>query len=139
MAYSLTYFYISGCHKILHGLAAGIVEKDAEKHGADPDVAARQELEEECHLAGGTWYRLTDEGVTVPMDKYAVTELVAYLVIDPVKVRNPRPLDAEEDIEILDGVPIEKVMRLVRGGEMNLVGGWGSLLAIMKLKELGEI
>jgi hypothetical protein len=131
--------YNPGCHKILSGLAAGIVEKDINKHNADFDLAARHELEEECHLAGGTWYRLCDEGVSVPMDKYVITEIGAYLVIDPVKVSNPRPLDDEEDIEILEGVSVERIMDMIRGGHMNLVGGWGCLLAIEKLRELGEI
>lgn len=131
--------YNPGCHKILSGLAAGIVETDIEKHGADFDIAARHELEEECHLAGGKWYKLVDEGVSVPMDKYSKTNIVAYLVIDPVKVSNPRSLDIEEDIEIIEGVTVEDIISMIHRGEMNLVGGWGSLLAINKLREIGEI
>lgn len=75
----------------------------------------------------------------MPMDKYAKTEMVAYLVVDPEKVSNPRALDAEEDIEIIEGVNIESILEMIHRGEMNLVGGWGCLLAINKLKELGEI
>lgn len=131
--------YNPGCHKILSGLAAGIVETDIEKHGADFDVAARHELEEECHLAGGEWYNLVDKGVSIPMDKYAKTEIVPYLVIDPVEVSNPRPLDTEEDIEIIKGVTVENILRMISGGEMNLVGAWACLLAINKLREMGEI
>lgn len=131
--------YNPGCNKILSGLAAGIVETDVEKHGADFDIAAKHELEEECHLAGGTWYKLVDDGVSVPMDKYAKTELVAYLVVDAVKVNNPRSLDEEEDIEIIENVSVPSILRMIQRGEMNLVGGWGSLLAINKLRELGEI
>ena len=129
--------YNPGCDKILHGLAAGIVETD--KHGSDYDVAARHELEEECHLSGGTWYRLLNDDVSIAMDKYVVTEIVAYLVIDPVKVSNPRPLDHEEDIQILPGVTVEEIMEIIRAGEMNCIGGFASLLAIEKLRSLGEI
>ena len=137
--------YNPGCHQLLYGLAAGIVETDVMKHNANFDIAARHELEEECHLAGGTWYRLIScngengDGAGVPMDKYVVTEMVAYLVIDPEKVINPRPLDVEEDIEIIDNVTVDSIMDIIRGGKMNLVGGWGSMLAIHKLRELGEI
>ena len=131
--------YNPGCHRILGGLAAGIVETCPTKHGADPLLAARHELEEECHLAGGTWYRLTAEGVSVPMDKYVITEITAYLVVDPERVENPRPLDDEEDIEIVEGVTANEILDMIRGGDMNLVDGWASLLALQKLRELGEI
>ena len=131
--------YQPGCHKVLGGLAAGIIETDPEKHDSDPLVAARHELEEECHLSGGTWYHLTEDGVSVPMDKYAVTKITAFLVLDAIKVEKPRPRDAEEDIEIVHGVDIQSVLRMVREGDMNLVGSWASLLAMEKLRELGEI
>ncbi len=90
-------------------------------------------------MAGGKWYKLVDEGVSVPMDKYSKTNIVAYLVIDPVKVSNPRSLDIEEDIEIIEGVAVGDIISMIHRGEMNLVGGWGSLLAINKLREIGEI
>jgi len=135
--------YMPGPHRVLGGLAAGIVEEG--KHSTvegvgEPDtlVAARYELEEECHLAGGTWYRLTEEGVSVPMDKYVVTEITPYLVIDPQHVLDPRPLDHEEDIEIVPGVSVEEISQMVREGDFNLVGGWGAMLALEKLRELGE-
>lgn len=128
--------YMPGPHRVLGGLAAGIVEDD--KHMSEED-AARFELEEECHLGGGTWYRLTDDEVSVPMDKYVVTEITPYLVIDPHHVPNPRPTDDEEDIEIVTGVTAEEIMQMIKKGDMNLVGGWGSLLALHKLRELGEI
>lgn len=82
-----------GCHRILGGLAAGIVEdrkdgKHLEERGENEEtdvclLAAKFELEEECHLAGGTWYRLTEDGVSVPMDKYVITEITPYLVLNP--------------------------------------------------------
>jgi len=73
------------------------------------------------------------------MDKYVVTEIVAYLVIDPVKVDNPSPLDLEEDIEIVVGVTADEILEMIRGGDMNCIGGFASLLAIEKLRSLGEI
>ena len=132
--------YNPGCNEILGGLAAGIVETNVEKHNSDPFLAAQHELEEECHLSGGKWIRLIHYDVPgIPMDKYAVTRIVPYLCIDPKKVSNPRPLDAEEDIEIVNGVSVENILDMIRTGDMNLVGAWASLLAIEKLRELGEI
>mmetsp|Transcript_10278 Transcript_10278/g.14529 ORF Transcript_10278/g.14529 Transcript_10278/m.14529 type:complete len:235 (-) Transcript_10278:388-1092(-) len=129
--------YNPGCHKILTGLAAGLVEDD--KHGDCFATAAEHELEEECHLSGenSQWYLLTTQPIA--MDKYASTLIAPYLVLDPEHVENPKPLDDEEDIEILRDVPVEEVMRMIREGEMNVIGSWASLLAIEKLRELGEI
>ena len=76
------------------GLAAGLIE---EKHGEDPSVAAQHELEEECHLTGGTWIPLSK--APSAMDKYALTSVAAYLVLDAQPATNPKPLDEEEDIE----------------------------------------
>ena len=73
------------------------------------------------------------------MDKYVQTEIVPYLVVDPHHVTNPKPIDEEEDIEIVSGVSAEEIMQMVKKGDMNLVGGWGALLALAKLRELGEI
>ena len=73
------------------------------------------------------------------MDKYVVTEITPYLVIDAVHVQNPRPLDDEEDIEIIRGVTSDEIIQMIREGDFNLVGGWGALLALQKLRELGEI
>lgn len=136
--------YMPGPHRVLSGLAAGIVEDD--KHGIELDgreslelIAARCELEEECHLAGGTWYRLTDEGVSISMDKYVVTEITPWLVIDPEHVLEPRPMDDEEDIVIISGVPTDDILKTIREGDMNIVGAFASLLALEKLRSLGEI
>ena len=82
---------------------------------------------------------LADLPYIVPMDKYVVTEITPYLVIDPQHVPDPRPLDDEEDIEIVTGVSVEEIVRMIREGDFNLVGGWGALLALEKLRELGEI
>jgi ADP-ribose pyrophosphatase YjhB (NUDIX family) len=125
--------YMPGSHRILWGLAAGLIE---DKHGEDPSVAAQHELEEECHLTGGTWIPLSKNPSA--MDKYATTTIVAYLVLDPEPAENPRPLDDEEDIEIVPGVTIPEIMEWIASGEMNIVSGWGCMLAIEKLRELGE-
>jgi hypothetical protein len=125
--------YKPGSNKIMWGIAAGLVEG---KHGQDSMVAARHDLEEECHLVGGTWIPLCR--APSAMDKYALTDIEAYLVIDPEPAENPRPLDEEEDIEIVKGVTIPEVMEYISTGNMNIVSGWGCLLAIAKLRELGE-
>ena len=73
------------------------------------------------------------------MDKYVVTEITPWLVIDPEHVLKPRPLDAEEDIVIIRGVTSEEIKETIREGDMNLVGAFASLLALEKLRSLGEI
>ena len=118
------------------GLAAGLIERG--KHGNyDSKIAAQHELEEECHLQGGTWYPLCSSPVA--MDKYSLTDIEAYLVIDPKPAVNPKPLDEEEDIEIVNGVSVSELMEYITTGNMNLVSGWGCLLALAKLRELGEL
>ena len=88
---------------------------------------------------GGAWYRLTNPDKTVAMDKYCVTEITPFLCVNPCIVENPRPLDDEEDIEIIRGVTIPEILHMIRNGYMNVVGSWACLLAIEKLRELGEI
>lgn len=147
--------YNPGCDEVLYGPAAGLVEKKHElqtsdKDSVDENVAVKQvtkeellwkeaakwELEEECHLRGGTWYEL---GEKTAMDKYVVTRVKPFLVLDATHVDDPRPLDIEEEIEIVDGVSVERIWEIINHGEMNLVGGWACLLAIHKLQELGII
>jgi hypothetical protein len=126
--------YMPASNRVMWGLAAGLVE---EKHDQfDPQLAARHELEEECHLTKGRWMALCD--APSAMDKYSTTVMHCYLVLDPEREDNPRPLDDEEDIEIVSGVTIPQILQWIQNGEMNLVSGWGCLLAIEKLRELGE-
>ena len=47
--------------------------------------------------------------------------------------------DDEEDIEILSNVSVEEIMRIIRRGDMNVVASWAALLAMEKLREMGEI
>lgn len=142
-----------GRNKPTYGLAAGLVEDKHESSSILDDddidemtrrnniklIAAQHELEEECHLIGGTWIELTTGKSDTYMDKYATTTIKAYLVIDPQQAVNPKPLDEEEEIEIITNVTIPQILQLIQHGEMNVVGGWGCLLAIQKLRNLGEI
>lgn len=126
--------YNPGPNQVLNGLAAGLIE---DKHDSDARIAAEHELEEELHLSGGTWHSLLESPMA--MDKYATTMIHPYLVIDAQHVTNPRPLDNEEDIEILSNVSVEEIMRMIRRGDMNVVASWAALLAMEKLREMGEI
>jgi hypothetical protein len=145
--------YMPGCHQILVGLAAGMMEPS--KHGMEADTpaplrAAQCELEEECHLTGGTWIPLSrssnsGDGAAVTaapastsMDKYTATRVTPFLVLDAHHTNTPRPLDEEEDIEIIRGVTIPEILNLIATGKMTITAGWGCLLAIEKLRELGE-
>lgn len=126
--------YHPGPHKMLVGCAAGLVEFD--KHNSDIKMAAQHELEEECHLVGGTWMELCEP---IAMDKYTCVCITAYLVMDAVIEENPKPMDHEEDIEIIRNVSPGEIRRMIKEGEMNVVGSWVCLLALEKLRELGEI
>lgn len=97
-----------------------------------PTATYRDSLRQYC-----CFFKTTTQ--KVPMDKYVVTELTPYLVIDAQHVPYPRPLDDEEDIEIVRGVTADQILQMIREGDFNLVGGWGALLALEKLRELGEI
>jgi len=152
--------YMPATHSLMHGVAAGMVE--AHKHhrggaaagaaggGASRDkdeddsmqlTAAQHELEEECHLTGGRWIRLTEAPVT--MDKYSTTRLTCYLVLDPVPVpadhRRQRD-ETEEGMEVVEGVTLDELRRMMtNSARMTAVGSWASLLALEKLREMGEI
>lgn len=127
--------YHPGPNCYLFGAAAGIVEDD--KHNSDPILAAQHELEEECHLAGGTWYLLTP--TPIAQDKYHLNTLRCFLVVDALHVPDPKPQDHEEDIEIVPNVSIDDIKEMIQQGQVNVIGCWACLLAIEKLRELGEI
>jgi hypothetical protein len=122
------------------GLAAGMVDDKHSNDDEDPIlVAAQFELEEECRLKGGKWQSLV---ANILMDKYSTTRLSVYLVIDPTPVEcaNARSRDElEEGMQILSNVPISQLLTWIDGGHMTVVGSWACLLALRKLKELGEI
>lgn len=82
--------YMPSVHQIMYSLAAGTVEIDKHSNSSGnissdyddiPFIAAQHELEEECHLVGGNWYKLTPSSGVV-MDKYTCTRLHVYLVLD---------------------------------------------------------
>jgi hypothetical protein len=130
--------YMPCTHSKMIGCATGMIEGD--KHDEDSLTAARHELEEECHLTGGRWIRLTEKPVV--MDKYSTTALTPYLVIDPVPVpqKDAKPRDTtEEGMEVRPGVPVQEVRNMLLSGQMMIVGSWTSLLALDKLQELQEI
>jgi hypothetical protein len=152
--------YMPSTHCRMMGLAAGMVEDDKHGNGGggsdettgdaesgivqdyEDDMrltAAKHELEEECRLVGGKWIRLTERGVV--MDKYSTTRLSVYLVLDPEPVHadDAKPRDLEEDIQVVPGVSIDEIRDMIVTGRMTVVGGWASLLALQKLRELGEI
>ena len=145
--------YMPSVHHFMYGLAAGMVE---EKHGndscenADIDnsdnddnsvyTAAVHELEEECRLTGGTWYRLCQP---TTMDKYCTTRLSVYLVIDPTPVVDPNAWksrdETEQGMEIVHGITEFDLEQMIASGELTIVAGWASQLALRKLRSLGEI
>jgi len=140
--------YMPASKKIFFGLAAGLVE---DKHDNYPFIAAQHELEEECYLKGGTWFYLLDEKnntessgsgtTTVSMDKYCTTNLYPYIVINPERICSTQsmPRDLEEDIEVVEGIDIDTLWRILKSGKMNAISSWACLLALQKLNELGEI
>jgi len=132
--------YMPSVHHKMMGLAAGMVE---EKHDGDDDdpslTAARHELEEECRLTGGTFIRLCDKTV---MDKYSTTCVTAYLVIDPKPIHknDAKPRDpTEEGMEVIENVSVSEIRDMIERGQMTIVGGWASQLALHRLRELKEI
>ena len=139
--------YMPASNRLQVGCAAGMVEHDKHNNSNNDQqqedvrqTAARYELEEECRLVGGTaWYELARD---VVMDKYSTTALTVYLVVDPERIpaHEAKPRDeTEEGMEILSGVSVPQVLEWIRTGEMTIVGSWTCLLALEKLRELGEI
>ena len=130
--------------KVMFGVAAGLIEN---KHNNHAFIAAQHELEEECYLKGGNWFYLlnndahTTTTTTVSMDKYCTTEIHPYLVIDAERVCSSvsKPRDLEEDIEVVEGIDVDTLLVLLRSGRMNAISSWACLLALNKLRELGEI
>ena len=160
--------YMPSVHRTLYGLAAGMVEiekhasdavnnnnttssndtitttTDTEQQQQEEDrlllTAAQHELEEECRLQGGTWIRLTHTNIA--MDKYSTTGLHVYLVLDPhpIDVQKAKPRDVtEEGMTVHAGITVRQIEHLIVNGDMTVVGGWASLLALHKLREMGEI
>jgi len=141
--------YMPATHNRQLGLAAGMVE--AHKHGSNEDAnddndsmqltAAQHELEEECRLTGGQWIRLTGDR-PVTMDKYSTTRLSVFLVLDPVPVTdgNHKQRDElEEGMEVVENVSVDDLRRMMKDAQLTVVGSWASLLALDRLREIGEV
>lgn len=123
------------------GLAAGVVDEKHTNGGGEDSIlmAAQFELEEECQLTGGKWYPLV---ANILMDKYSTTRLSVYLVIDPIPVdsASARPRDElEEGMQILPRVSIDQLLAWIDEGQTTVVGSWACLLALRRLRAIGEI
>ena len=123
-----------------YGLAAGMVDP----HHANPAAAARAELQEECQLTIGGSTAPEKQGLLlltppegVVLDKYCTTRMIVYLAIDPIPNKEAVARDAaEEGMQVVEGVPLSTVLRLLRAGEFSVVASWAILLAVRKLREL---
>jgi hypothetical protein len=148
--------YMPAVHDIRYGLAAGMVDAKHvdlarntaanstnatmyETGEAAQRVAAECELAEECRLVGGTWLRLTERPVV--LDKYCTTALTVYLVLDPHPLVDDSVQrdDTEEGMEIHSHVTLEELQLLIQTGQFTAVGTFACLLALAKLREMGEI
>eukprot|EP00293_Proteomonas_sulcata_P011841 CAMPEP_0184308294 /NCGR_PEP_ID=MMETSP1049-20130417/16783_1 /TAXON_ID=77928 /ORGANISM="Proteomonas sulcata, Strain CCMP704" /LENGTH=321 /DNA_ID=CAMNT_0026620945 /DNA_START=33 /DNA_END=998 /DNA_ORIENTATION=+ len=101
---SLIHEFSPGVGKRTLSIPGGMFE--ASKH-RDILHAAKDELNEEAGLMGGTWYPLSVDGI--PQDKYSLNLLYPFLVVDSNIDPHPKPLDAEEDITVEHGIQIEEV------------------------------
>jgi hypothetical protein len=99
--------------------------------------AAREELNEEAGLTGGTWYKLSERGV--PKDKYSKDVLVPFLVLDGDLDPRPRAQDPGEDVSVEHGVPLSEALRRVFNGEMPGPAAMVTLMAVEKLRQLGLV
>lgn len=80
---------------------------------ADPEAAALRELEEEAAYTGK---------LTLLYDFYSAIgfcneRLKLYLAIDLSKVKNPRPQDEDETLELLE-VSLEEAKQLIQSGDI---------------------
>jgi 8-oxo-dGTP pyrophosphatase MutT (NUDIX family) len=130
---------------------------------ADDDTvlaSAIRELAEECRLDGSAaaaeseataeWIRLTSPAHGTVMDKYCTTRLHAYLVIGARPLpeekddlhHHPHPHrrdDAEEGMEVVQGITEEQLLDLIQRGDLTVVGSWAALLALQKLRVMKEL
>ncbi len=131
---SLIREYCPGVHDVKSGIPGGLYE---ERKHQDLLSAARDELNEEAGLMGGTWFALAPEGV--PQDKYSRNRLHPYLVIDSTIDPDPRGQDDTERIEVEHGVPLEEAKRRLLAGDMPAPAAMVTLMALDKLRELGYL
>lgn len=131
---SLISEYCPGVHDVKSGIPGGLYE---ERKHADLLEAARDELNEEAGLEGGTWFALAPEGV--PQDKYSRNRLHPYLVIDPTIDPHPKSQDDTERIHVEHGVSLDEAKRRILAGDMAAPSAMATLMAIDKLRELGYV
>jgi len=131
---SLIREYCPGIHDIKSGIPGGLYE---ERKHTDLLNAARDELNEEAGLMGGTWFALAPEGI--PQDKYSRNRLHPYLVIDSSIDPNPRRQDDTEQIEVEHFVSLDEAKRRLLAGDMPAPAAMVTLMAIDKLRELGYV
>jgi hypothetical protein len=131
---SLIHEYCPGVHDTKSGIPGGLYE---ERKHEDLLNAARDELNEEAGLMGGTWFALAPEGI--PQDKYSRNRLHPYLVIDPAIDPNPRRQDETEKIQVEHGVSLSEARRRLLAGDMPAPSAMVTLMAIDKLRELGYV
>lgn len=143
--------YMPSVHGFMTTLAAGMVDEkhedpntnnavfDADADAADHDpvyTAAVYELDEECRLQGGTWYKLCEP---TAIDKYSTTRVSVYLVVDPSPIA-PEAWkerdETEEGMQIVQGITLAELQELIVSGGMTIVAGWATQMAISKLHSL---
>jgi hypothetical protein len=129
--------YHPGPEQFLYGTVAGMYE--FHKH-TSPLQSAQYELEEEAQLQTDKWYSLIDESnakIGMPFDKYSNNHFFPYLALDCIPVSNPKAMDDEEYIIVERDVTYERLMNLMKSGQMNVVSTFTILLGLRKLTELG--
>lgn len=135
--------YCWGVNSMQYCLPTGAYE--SKKHASLLE-AAKQELAEEAHLKGGEWIPLFDDktvgqigrdGQTTPIGlvevKWCRTRFFPFLVIDPVKDDNPPELDAEEKIDIIADVSLERLHQLLSRGDLLPHSSTTSYIALSRL------
>lgn len=129
--------YHPGPEEFLYGTVAGMYE--FHKH-TSPLQSAQYELEEEAQLETKYWYSLVDESqakIGMSFDKYSNNHFFPYLALDCTPVMNPKAMDDDEYIMVEKNVTHDRLMNLMKTGQMNVVSTFTILLGLQKLAELG--
>ncbi len=108
--------YAQGPNALIYGLPAGSYHQDTHKN---LEGAARAELSEEAHLAGGEVHRLLDCPDGIAEVKWCRNRFTPFIVIGPEKDEKPGQRDQEEFIEV-ERVSIGDLKSLLRSGDMML-------------------
>ncbi|OZJ01459.1 hypothetical protein BZG36_05475 [Bifiguratus adelaidae] len=128
--------YCQGTNEIKYTCACG--GYDRKKH-ASVDVAAKDELSEEAYLKGGRWINLLpqDQPEGVSEVKWGRNRFVPYLVIDAEKDANPKPRDAEEYMEVVYDIPIDRLRQFIVEGKVMLPSVQTAWMALDRLQKEG--